>query len=204
MATGMMIRHDNNGTGRPLTEMDTAQTGLLDIILPRYQFMETHHIVIRASPAHIMESIRAYRAGHDPLVRMAIGMRELPARLMGKRGGRMLDLDDFTVVGQEGNVEIVFALMGAFWEADYGLVPIPSPEAFAACDHTGICRLAMGFHIRTCPGHPYNRVVTQTRVDCPTHASRRRFAPYWYAIRPVSGLIRRRMLNRIRMMAERA
>ena len=30
---------------------------------------------------------------------------------------------------------------------------------------------------------------------------RRRFAPYWYAIRPVSGLIRQRLLQRIARVA---
>jgi hypothetical protein len=31
-------------------------------------------------------------------------------------------------------------------------------------------------------------------VFCPDRASRLRFTPYWLAIRPVSGLIRRRLL----------
>ncbi|MCA4125719.1 hypothetical protein LDY98_05140, partial [Pseudomonas aeruginosa] len=35
---------------------------------------------------------------------------------------------------------------------------------------------------------------TETRVFCPDRASRLRFTPYWVAIRPVSGLIRRRLL----------
>ncbi|ABJ14701.1 hypothetical protein I5G24_21295 [Pseudomonas aeruginosa] len=35
---------------------------------------------------------------------------------------------------------------------------------------------------------------TETRVFCPDRASRLRFTPYWLAIRPVSGLIRRRLL----------
>ncbi|ORE24217.1 hypothetical protein BKN47_31165 [Pseudomonas aeruginosa] len=35
---------------------------------------------------------------------------------------------------------------------------------------------------------------TETRVFCPDRASRLRFTPYWLAIRPVSGLTRRRLL----------
>jgi hypothetical protein len=38
---------------------------------------------------------------------------------------------------------------------------------------------------------------TQTRVFCTDEASLRRFRPYWLLIRPVSGLIRRRLLARI-------
>lgn len=182
--------------------MITSHAGLLDTVLPRYQFVETHRLPMCAPPARIMAGIRAYRAGHDPLVRTAIAMRELPARLLGHRAGRMLDLDDFSVVGQEGGTDIVFGLMGAFWRPDYGLVPIASPQAFTSGQRTDLCRLAMGFHIITDAHGSGAMVVTQTRVDCPTAALRRRFAPYWYAIRPVSGLIRQRMLRRIRTMAE--
>ncbi|WP_182419867.1 hypothetical protein [Bartonella sp. HY038] len=43
---------------------------------------------------------------------------------------------------------------------------------------------------------------TKTRVFCPDGESRRRFAPYWYFIRPVSGLIRKRMLKAIKQQSE--
>ncbi|POF63907.1 hypothetical protein CFR73_07875 [Novacetimonas maltaceti] len=181
--------------------MTTPYTGLLDTILPCYRFVETHHISIRATPARIMACIRAYRTRHDLLVRIAIGMRELPARLLGYRAGRMLDLDDFGILGQDGDTEIVFGLMGAFWKPDYGLVPIASPHAFTSCRRTGLCRLAMGFRITADQDTGHATVMTQTRVDCPDATSYRRFAPYWYAIRPVSGLIRHRMLGQIRAMA---
>ncbi|RBM05966.1 hypothetical protein [Novacetimonas cocois] len=174
---------------------------LLDNLLPHYQFQECHRIAIRAPAAAIMRSIHAYRALHDPLVRLAIGLREAPARLMGRRPGPMLDLDDFTILGHEGEREIVFGLMGAFWKADYGLVPLASATGFREGPHPDLCRLAMGFVIAPGSGNAC-RVTTRTRVFCPTPASQRRFSPYWYAIRPVSGLIRRRMLGRIRAMAE--
>ncbi|WP_306301746.1 phospholipase D-like domain-containing protein [Komagataeibacter kakiaceti] len=44
--------------------------------------------------------------------------------------------------------------------------------------------------------------MTETRVFCPTPAVLWRFAPYWYLIRPVSGLIRQRMLAMLRRQAE--
>ncbi|PYD48392.1 hypothetical protein [Novacetimonas pomaceti] len=182
--------------------MTTSPMSLLDNLLPHYQFQECHRIAIRAPAAAIMRSIRAYRALHDPLIRLAIGLREGPARLLGRRPGPMLDLDDFTILGREGEREIVFGLMGAFWKADYGLVPLSSAACFHENHHPGLCRLAMGFAIAPLSGD-IRRVTTRTRVFCPTPASQRRFAPYWYAIRPVSGLIRRRMLGRIRAMAQR-
>ncbi|WP_223920280.1 hypothetical protein [Aeromonas caviae] len=45
-------------------------------------------------------------------------------------------------------------------------------------------------------------MTTQTRVFCPDLACRLKFAPYWYLIRPVSGLIRRRILGAIKAESE--
>lgn len=47
------------------------------------------------------------------------------------------------------------------------------------------------------------RLVTQTHVLCPTIRVRQRFLPYWLMIRPVSGLLRRRMLSQIMAACER-
>jgi hypothetical protein len=46
-------------------------------------------------------------------------------------------------------------------------------------------------------------LVTETRVFCPDRASLLKFTPYWLLIRPVSGLIRRRILSSIKQMSER-
>jgi len=48
------------------------------------------------------------------------------------------------------------------------------------------------------------RLLTETRVHCVDAGARRRFTPYWWLIRPVSGLIRRRLLARIDDAALRA
>jgi hypothetical protein len=45
-------------------------------------------------------------------------------------------------------------------------------------------------------------LTTETRVYCPDRYSLLMFTPYWLAIRPVSGVLRRRMLRTIREIAE--
>jgi hypothetical protein len=45
-------------------------------------------------------------------------------------------------------------------------------------------------------------LTTETRVYCPDRYSLLMFTPYWLAIRPVSGLLRRRALATIRGIAE--
>ena len=44
----------------------------------------------------------------------------------------------------------------------------------------------------------FEKASTRTRVWCGDAAAQRRFTAYWLLIRPASGLIRRRMLQRVR------
>jgi hypothetical protein len=174
---------------------------LIDDFLPHYDFRERHATLVHAPANIILDCVTRQRAGDDPLVRLAITLRELPSRLMGQSRRRMLDLDDFTFLGREGDSAVAFGLTGAFWRADYGLLEIDSPEAFKATVSMDICRLVMSFDVDVNVSGA-SVLSTETRVFCPTPAVRRRFAPYWYIIRPVSGLIRRRMLARVRRQAE--
>lgn len=65
----------------------------------------------------------------------------------------------------------------------------------------GIAKLAMNFAAR--PTGPQTcELQTQTRVFCMDARARSSFAPYWYLIRPVSGLIRRRTSAAIRTASE--
>ncbi|NUA31305.1 hypothetical protein [Cupriavidus basilensis] len=174
---------------------------LIDDFLPHYDFRERHAALVHAPADIILDCVTRQRAQDDPLVRLAIGLRELPSRLMNRSSRPPLDLDDFTFLGREGDSGLAFGLTGAFWRADYGLLDIGSPEAFKATARMDVCQLVMSFNVDANTSGA-SMLSTETRVFCPTAAVRRRFAPYWYIIRPVSGLIRRRMLARVRRQAE--
>ncbi|GBQ97984.1 hypothetical protein GLI01_18670 [Gluconacetobacter liquefaciens] len=168
----------------------------LDQFVPRFDFSERHHIDIAAPARRIMNAVAAYRTQDDRLTRMAIRLREVPARLLGQTQGRPLDRSDFTLLERRDDTAIVYGLIGAFWQADYGLCAIPAPAIFQADRQDDVCKLVLGFTLHPGPGHR-RRLVTETRVFCVTARARRLFTPYWYLIRPVSGLIRRRMLAAI-------
>jgi len=175
---------------------------LIDEFLPGYDFHECHTTVIRAPAGIVLDCAAGQRAQDDAFIRLAIQLRELPSRLLGLSQRPALDLGDFTFLGRDGDRALAYGLTGAFWRADYGLVDIRTPELFKSNERIDVCRLVMGF---AADADDAGRTVlrTETRVFCPTPSVRRRFAPYWYAIRPVSGLIRRRMLARVRQQAER-
>lgn len=173
----------------------------IEAFLPRADFHEQHKIDIAAPAGLILDCAMDYRLKDDPLVRLAIGVRELPSRLSGRTSRPPFDRDDFTFLGRKGDTALAFGLVGAFWKADYGLIPCHSAEDFRTCALQDACKLVLSYTL-----HPLtrrtSRLTTETKVFCPTPTTRRHFAPYWYLIRPVSGLIRRRMLASVRKQAE--
>ena len=89
--------------------------------------------------------------------------------------------------------------------APEGRVPVrpESPLAFQeGANRSGMALAAMTFRTAQVGGRTL--LTTETRVFAPDRQVRRRFALYWFAIRPGSGLIRRMWLRAIRRRAEHA
>lgn len=180
---------------------------LSDDYLPAYQFVERHQRQIAASRAQVMHALQQLPTWQDPWVRRFIQLRELPARLAARLGYRNaltqrapFGLHEFTLLACNSE-EIVWGLAGHFWRGDYGLQPVADAAAFAALRQ--VPRLVLSFSI--CP-LAADRVLlcTETRVCCPHRGSYYRFLPYWYLIRPVSGLIRQRTLRAVARLASTA
>ncbi|MBS0426766.1 MAG: hypothetical protein JSR41_05710 [Proteobacteria bacterium] len=177
--------------------------GLIERYLPHYQFAERHALRIDAPAGRVLDAAQRPDVADDPLARQLIALRELPSRLMGRLGapsrlqGRgSFGLADFTPLGRDGDREIAFGLAGAFWQADYGLVPLRDAAAFEGLQRPGVAKLVLNFDAKPAPDGS-TVLVTHTRVHCPDAQSLRRFRPYWLLIRPASGFIRRRLLRRI-------
>jgi hypothetical protein len=182
---------------------------LMNRLLPEWQFAERHELMPDGvSPAQAYASIVPGLSAEDPLIAKAIALRELPGRLLRGIGlsrntlpPQAFGFHSFTCLGQTPGREVVFGLAGRFWQLDYGLRPVADAAAFTAM--TDQPRLLLNVCVEPVGEHGC-RLVTHTRVHCPDEAQRRRFAPYWYAIRPVSGLIRQRLLHRMARLAQAA
>lgn len=177
---------------------------LLDGLLPQYQFAEQHQRRVNADAASLRAALDRLPQWQDPWVSRFIALRELPGRLAARLGHDNalphkppFGLHEFTLLAQDGH-EVVWGLAGAFWRSDYGLQPIRDASHFASLQQWP--RLALAFRIQPQPDGTC-LLQTITRVHCPDRASYRRFAPYWYLIRPVSGLIRQRTLRAVAQLA---
>jgi len=180
---------------------------LIDEFLPVFQFRERHELVTKAKPAALLNAVFLPGVMEDPLARLFIRLREVPDRWLRRRSGLAgrpgFGIDDFMILGRDTDHEIAFGLVGRFWQRDYGLVALAQPKLqFAGFSEPGLAKLVLNFSTEAL-ADGRTRLMTETRVYCVDRSAVRRFRPYWWLIRPVSGLIRRRLLARIRDTAER-
>jgi hypothetical protein len=163
-------------------------------------------LLAAASPAALLDAVTRPGTIDDPWVKAFIKLRELPGRAPGGLGGGRLrnraafGLDDFVPLGRDADSEIAFGLVGRFWRFDYGLRPMRDAATFGNFAEAGVPKLVLNFTAESLDDG-WTRLSTETRVFCNTTRSRLQFTPYWWLIRPVSGLMRRRLLVRVRAAA---
>ena len=165
--------------------MAEAEAGLsaLDDFLPSYEFSERHRIAIAADAARADRAVRDVTFAEVPALRAllflrGIGVGAARESVLTAMQRRSTVLED---VPGEG---IVLSLQGQFWRwRGRG----EEPPAKAVVDFR-----AQG-----------GGLTTETRIHVPDPVSRRRFARYWRAIRPFSGLTRILVLRAAKRRAER-
>lgn len=179
---------------------------LIDRHVPVGLFRERHHRRSGVSAAAVMTAARSFRPEEDPLFRRLFALREIAgfARSRPRRASRRrappFGIDDFTLLDETAD-EIVYGLAGRLWRPTIELVPLAdAPSFLAQCDPSTV-KLALNLAVRPI-SQGRVELVTETRVACVDRAALVRFAPYWCVIRPVSGLLRRRMLAAICRAAE--
>jgi len=190
---------------------------LIDAYLPRYEVSERHRTRVAASRETTYSALWTANLANSPMARMLLALRALPGALGGvvagvralwARGSRPITLATFTergfqVLAELPPTELVIGVEGQFWRPT-GNLRTPSAAAFRSQPAApGTARGVWNFHLLACADGT-TELTTETRVRCADASVRRRFLPYWYLIRPASGMIRRAMLREIRRSAESA
>jgi hypothetical protein len=130
----------------------------------------------------------------------------MPARLAGKKpkplaGRTFLDVTPIPVLFSERPRVVISAGLSQAWRLLGGLTP-PHLDAAAlrAWSQPGWIKVAMEFRLERTPAG--TRLSTETRILATDPCTRRRFAAYWFFVRPFSGLIRRELLRTIARRSE--
>jgi hypothetical protein len=182
---------------------------LMEKFLPHHQFSVRHQATVRCKPGELLDIIQSFQPPRDRVADRAMFVRQLPGRIIHWMAPsrvpppRPFTPANFTPLDRDGDREMVGGLVGKFWQfwrADFGLVVVRGPVEFLACNPPKTAKLLIGFLAEQAGDATI--LTMETRVYCPDRYSLTMFTPYWLVIRPVSGLLRRRMLAAIRAIAE--
>lgn len=178
----------------------SAPRSLIDEYLPQFDVVERHATVVRAAPARVWSVLRTADFGRSLLVAVLLGVRGLGRRRVTLTLETILAAGRFVQLDERPGRELLIGLEGRFWRLRPDLRTTDA-RRFREPLSPGLARAAWDFRLEPL-GEDTSRLSTETRVCCADAAARRRFRPYWWLVRPGSGLIRRAMLAAIRRAAE--
>jgi len=179
-----------------------APVPLIDELIPRFDALERHTLIISAAPAEVYAALKRTDLRRSWIVQLLLFLRGVPAALTGRslrRSGPMtldaMSAGGFVVLGERPGRELALGVVGRFWTPTGQILPV-GRDAFAAFAQPGYAKAVWDFRVTPEPG-ARSRLSTETRILCTDAASRRRFRRYWRVIRPFSGLIRIALLHAV-------
>ncbi len=196
---------------------------LLDKYLPKHDFTEVHTKKIKATPEVAYKAMQDTTLGEIHwFVKFLFYLRALPEKLAHRKenplaspsftGNKPLltEMLESTFVKIEEQVprEIVFGLIvpgsiGRVWKESSAHILKPSNAAeFMAFNDPAFLHVIANFNVAEAPELGYLIIRTESRTKGLSDKARQSFRPYWFIIRPWSGLIRRLWLKAIKRRAE--
>jgi len=170
---------------------------LIDDILPTYHFTEFHEVKIHGAPSDIYGVVRNLSFSDTSVVPLLFRLRGISSTVTGMQ---QLHHMGFVHLAENPGEEFVFGLVGKFWSLRGSIKGI-SAKRFSLFDQKGYAKAAWNFSVRSLDTQTAI-LSTETRIQCTDETSRRRFLPYWLAIRPFSGCIRISILRAVKRRVE--
>lgn len=169
---------------------------LIDKYLKDYHYTERHSVNISAPVEQIAAELENLDMSRSKIIRFLFWLRGMPQKMLTKNG---LTSGGFIELERIQNDEIVIGLIGQFWKPNGNLQRF-APEEFVHFNQPKFLKGVWNFKI--IPRQSHCELTTETRVYCTDEKSRKRFAKYWFIVKPFSGLIRMEILRSIKKSAE--
>jgi hypothetical protein len=175
----------------------------IDDFLPDPDFAASYEIRVQApSPVVYADLLRADFHEHW-LVRVLMTLRtgKRPMRHAVPRDLRQrLEGTGFVVLKEIPNEELVIGVVGKFWRPDGGRYLELTPQEFVEFSREGYAKAAWNFRLRA-ESQQASILSTETRIQC-FGAALWKFRAYWSVVGPFSGLIRKAILQQVKVKAE--
>ncbi len=167
---------------------------LIDWYLPEFTFNEYHETLIKGSIDTVYKAARNFDLSKSNLIKWLFKIRGLPTDRMNLQG--FISDIGFTTIEENVPVE---NLIG-FW-ARYKIASITTPEDFINNTLPSRIKVVWNFYLEELNPNLI-KLSTETRVLCMTPFTTVTFGLYWMAIKPFSGIIRKKMLQIIKQDSE--
>lgn len=168
-----------------------------DNYLPKASISNSHCITINATSETIFPLVNELDFSRSRLIYWLFRLRGIPVRdSLSLKGLERLHFVRLETVEKRG---VIIGLIGQFWTPS-GRLKNFQPEEFIN-SHPEYAKATWSFELI-----PLNRsttkLVTETRIYCPTARMQLQFRYYWTLIRPFSSLIRLEILKAVKREAE--
>jgi hypothetical protein len=191
--------------------MDTDHM-IIDVQLPEYDVGLAVHKVVDADPATTFAAARHldFLSVRTPLLDTAMWLRGLPDRLRHRTPPPLakLTLADgaglpgWLSLGVREDKEVAFGAVGKFWQPNIEWRDVPAAE-FRDFHEPGWGKIACNFTVRAY-GSDRTLLTYECRTATTDLAARRKFARYWWLIRPFVAHIMRATVATIAVNASRS
>jgi hypothetical protein len=187
-----------------------AEGMIIDSVMPLYDVVIAEHLVVNADAATTYCAARGLDllTVHTLLLDAAMWVRQVPSRLAGRPAaplprlviGEGLGMPGWLVLGERVGQEIAFGAVGRFWQPVIEWRDVDAAD-FAGFREPGWGKIAANFSVT-----PYGSNKTLLSYECRTATtdpeSHRRFARYWWLIRPFVAHVLRATLRQIKTDVE--
>ncbi|MGB9236089.1 MAG: hypothetical protein WCC04_16900 [Terriglobales bacterium] len=176
----------------------------IDDFLPNHDFSARYEVRIKAPASVVYECLLRADFSELWLVRLLMTIRSgrrIPRARVPNELRQRLRSTGFIVLAEVPDEELVIGVAGRFWRPDGGRCFDLAAAGFEEFSRPGYAKAAWNFKLGT-ESPESTPLSTETRIKCFGRAAGWKFRLYWIWVSPFSGLIRKAILNRVKMESE--
>lgn len=164
---------------------------LINKYLPKYNFGETHSVLINATQEHCYKATMEIDLSESRIINFLFRLRGLQAK--AQKLTEFTKKMNFTLLEENPFSGFIYG----FGVNNDGIQRINDNEKFIEDENSWFQKVGWSFEFIPVTDKQ-TEVTTITRVNSPTTKTKRWFSIYWFFIKPFSGLIRKRMLIKLK------